>query len=145
MVVVGALFVVGCTSADEPAGTGGPSSSEPTEPTESAPTPSLSVSGVPAPSSAAPAPGDPGAILPAELLERVLADAASRTGLPRAQVNVTNAVRQSWNDGALGCPEPGMVYVQVVSEGYQIMVSAGDQILDYRTSDRGVLKVCGKG
>jgi hypothetical protein len=81
--------------------------------------------------------------VPADLLELVLNDAASRGGVARSAVQVLSAEGQTWNNGALGCPEPGQAYIDVLIEGYQIMVSAGGRTLDYRTGTNNTFKLCG--
>jgi hypothetical protein len=30
-----------------------------------------------------------------------------------------------WNDGSLGCPEPGMMYTQALVNGYWLIIEAG--------------------
>jgi hypothetical protein len=155
LLIAGALFAVGCGSSAEPAGAGGQGAADPSDPTGTS-APSAPVT--PSASSLTPAPGsqqpslskplppppaaDPTTVVPADLLEKVLTDAASRTGVPRSAVSAVSAVAQTWNDGSLGCPEPGMAYTQVITDGYQIMVSAAGRTLDYRTSTQGAVKVC---
>lgn len=151
LLIAGALFAVGCGSTAEPGGVANQGTTEPTEPAGTSSSPTLAPSSqqpVPSGTVSVPQPpppqsGNPGAVVPADVLEKVLADAATRTGVAKSAVQVTSAQAQSWNDGSLGCREPGMEYIQVLTEGYQIMVSAGGQTLDYRTSDRGSFKVCG--
>ena len=155
MLIAGALLTVSCGSGQEPVDTGAQGSgtggtSDATEPAETT-TPPTTLSASPltptGPQTLPPPPppgGDPAATVPADLMEKVRADAAGRAGVAPSAVQVVSAQVQSWNDGSLGCPEPGMSYIQVMTEGYQIIVSAGGQTLDYRTSDRGAFKVCGK-
>lgn len=91
-------------------------------------------------------PTDGAPVLPPErLLGPVLADASKRTGLPTEELVVTNAWRRTWNDGSLGCPQPGMHYTQALVPGWQVIVAAGEQSLDYRLSDRGYFMVCAGG
>lgn len=152
MLIAGALFAVSCGSSAEPAGAGGQGAADPTESTgtsEESASPAPGSGLTPAPGSQQPGqslpppPGaDPAAIVPADVLEKVLTDAAGRTGVSRASVSAVSARAQTWNDGSLGCPEPGMAYTQVLTEGYQIMVSAAGRTLDYRTSSQGAVKLC---
>ena len=88
--------------------------------------------------------GDP--VLPPErLLASVRADASKRTGMPTEYLVVTNAWRRTWNDGSLGCPQPGMGYTQALVPGWQVIVAAGERSLDYHLSDRGAFIVCAGG
>lgn len=91
-------------------------------------------------------PTDGAPLLPPErLLAPVLADASKRTGLPTSELVVTHAWRRTWNDGSLGCPQPGMYYTQALVPGWQVIVAAGERSLDYRLSDRGFFIVCAGG
>jgi len=80
--------------------------------------------------------------IPGDLLNRIFADASERTGvLPDALV-VTRAEAVTWNDGSLGCPEPGMFYTMALVDGYQIVVDAAGKTLDYRVQSNGLFRLC---
>jgi len=82
---------------------GGPEPSvtpAPTRPVASAPI----VSTLP-PSTGAPVTGD----VPADVLAAILGDAADRTGVPEADIELVRADAMTWSDGSLDCPEPGML------------------------------------
>jgi hypothetical protein len=80
--------------------------------------------------------------IPGDLLNAILADASERTGIEPDALIVTRADAVTWNDGSLGCPEPGMFYTQALVDGYQIVLSAGDATLDYRAQSSGYFRVC---
>jgi len=82
---------------------------------------------------------------PASITDAVLADAAQRTGLERADLKVESAIAVTWADGSLGCPEPGMNYTMALVPGYRIRVRAGAQLLDYHASRRGYFVLCPDG
>ena len=71
-----------------------------------------------------------------------LDDAARRTGLPRDQLTVVNVEQVTWRDGALGCPEPGMMYTQALVMGYRITIAAAGKSLDYHADQRGRVLLC---
>lgn len=77
--------------------------------------------------------------------EAALADAARRTGLPVAQLQVTAAEAVTWRDGSLGCPEPGMAYTEALVPGYRVRISAGGREFDYHAGSRGSLLLCPAG
>jgi hypothetical protein len=79
---------------------------------------------------------------PEQLLTPVLADASERSGVPPAELVVNGAWRRTWSDGSLGCPRPGEFYTQALVPGWQVIVQAGDQELDYRLTDRGHFILC---
>lgn len=80
--------------------------------------------------------------IPSDLLNRILADAGERTGVAPDALVVTRAEAVTWNDGSLGCPEPGMFYTMALVDGYQIVVDAGGKTLDYRVQSSGLFRLC---
>lgn len=127
-----AVLVLACSSGG--GGSGGPSE------------PGSASTGPSAPSSDAPSVGaGPGADVPNDILQPILADAATQAGVQPADVAVVSAKAVQWSDGSLGCPQPGMMYTQALVEGYQIIVRAGDRELDYRVRGPGSFRICPAG
>lgn len=58
-----------------------------------------------------------------ELARRYL---ASRMGLSPDVIAVISAEAVVWPDSSLGCPQPGMAYLQVLTDGYRIILEAND-------------------
>lgn len=83
--------------------------------------------------------------VPQAILDPILADAAQRSSLDRGQLNVQLAAAVEWPDGSLGCPQPGMSYLQVIIPGYHVVVTAGAETYDYRVDDRGRFTLCPGG
>jgi len=79
------------------------------------------------------------------ITEAVLEDAATRTGIARANLKVEGAIAVTWPDGSLGCPQPGMNYTMALVPGYRIKLRAGAQVLDYHASRRGYFVLCPAG
>ena len=48
----------------------------------------------------------------------------------------------TWPSGALGCPEPGMLYTQALVPGYQVILDVGGKKLDYRAGESGAVRLC---
>ena len=80
--------------------------------------------------------------VPEELLDAILADAAQRSGAPAESLEVVTAAAVTWNDGSLGCPEPGMFYTQALVDGYQVVIDAGGEQLDFRVGSGGSFRIC---
>jgi hypothetical protein len=76
------------------------------------------------------------------IVEPVRADAATRAGVDPATVEVVTADATEWNDGSLGCPEPGMVYTQAIVSGWHVVVRAGGREYDYRVTGPGRFRLC---
>jgi len=51
-------------------------------------------------------------------IELAIADAAERFGVDPMEVAVAGALRVTWSNGAIGCPEDGMMYTEALVEGY---------------------------
>jgi hypothetical protein len=78
--------------------------------------------------------------LPRELRRVVVADAARRFGVAESGVVLTRAERVTWNDGSLGCPQPGMNYSQALMPGYRVVARTAEQELTYHTDElRGAI------
>ena len=80
--------------------------------------------------------------VPAEILEAIIADVLERSGAQQDAVQVTRAESVVWNDGALGCPQPGEMYTQVLINGYHVVLEVEGVVYDYRVSDKGSFKLC---
>src|SRR5207253_10891697 len=76
------------------------------------------------------------------VVDAALNDAASHLGTTRDQLHVEQVESREWPDSALGCPQPGVMYAQVVTPGFLIVISAGGKRLEYHTDSRGTVKLC---
>ena len=63
-------------------------------------------------------------------------DLAKRLGLDPAEIAFIEYRDVVWPDGGLGCPRPGMVYVQVTVDGYAIRLGAGKRVYQYHGGGR---------
>jgi predicted small secreted protein len=93
------------------------------------------------PESAAPVIGE----IPEPLMAALLADVADRAGVDPEAIEVVRAENVTWNDGSLGCPEPGMNYTMALIDGYQVVLSAGGDEFDYRVTGDGAFRLCENG
>jgi hypothetical protein len=81
--------------------------------------------------------------MPREVRRAVVADAARRFRVPESAVVLTRAERLTWNDGSLGCPEPGRVYTQMLVPGFRVIAKTTEGELTYHTDSRGNAVTCG--
>ena len=56
---------------------------------------------------------------------RAIDDLARRKGADRSEVAVETVEEVAWRDSSLGCPQPGMMYAQVITPGYRIILRLG--------------------
>jgi hypothetical protein len=65
------------------------------------------------------------------------ADLAGRLGVPTSVIKVVSVTSATWPNGALGCPKPGILYSQIVTPGYRIILAVSGQRYEYH-SGRGI-------
>jgi hypothetical protein len=83
--------------------------------------------------------------IPKGILDPILKEAASLASVPREQLVVVRADAVVWNDGSLGCPEPGMEYTQALVNGYWVVISAIGKTYDFRVGRNGDFRLCPLG
>ena len=66
------------------------------------------------------------------ILDPILKEAAALAKVAREQLVIVRAEPVVWNDGSLGCPEPGMEYTQALVNGYWVVIEAAGQTYDFR-------------
>ena len=135
-VVIIALVLAACAGSP---GAGGPTDSLP-----STTGPTSTTAAVPIPPTLPSIPVEPPVTgeTPASILDPILDDAAGRTGVPVDDLVVVRSQFVEWPDGSLGCPEPGMLYPQVITDGYWVQVDADGESLDYRAGTSGHFRLC---
>jgi hypothetical protein len=70
------------------------------------------------------------------LVDFVTQDLATRLGITTADVEVLDAQAVVWPDGGLGCPTPGMAYIQVQVEGALVRLRVNQQVYEYHSGGR---------
>lgn len=103
----------------------------------------------PAPSSseAYPSPATPEAapvVAPGmeRLVEIARADLAKRLNLSEEEIEVLEARSVVWPDASLGCPQPGMLYIQILMEGGLIRLSVQGIAYEYHAGESGEPFLC---
>jgi hypothetical protein len=69
----------------------------------------------------------------APMAELARAALAVELGLPPADITVVAVEANEWRDSSLGCPKPGMNYLQVITPGYKVTLEAQGQRYVYHT------------
>jgi hypothetical protein len=96
------------------------------------PTPEATVVGAPTPAE------QPAAAFIARAQQRL---AAHRNIAPKA-VTLQATTTQTWPNAALGCPEAGKVYAQVITPGYRLDFAIDDQVYAVHTDSDGTMVLC---
>ncbi len=72
-------------------------------------------------------------------------DLASRVGVEVEEVRVKDFEAVEWRDSSLGCPEPGRMYLQVITPGYRVVLQAAGQSYEYHTNQGNRAVLCEQG
>lgn len=76
------------------------------------------------PPQAPPAAAPPSGGVLADLVEQAAQDLAQRLAVDRSQISLVGAGPVTWPDSSLGCPQPDMMYLMVLTPGYQVVLRA---------------------
>jgi hypothetical protein len=95
----------------------------------------------PTPTQAGPQPDRTATVLLA-LEAQARLELAQRFGLSEETVAVVSAEEVEWPDAALGCPQPGMAYAQVVTPGFRLTLEAAGQAYFVHADLRGNAVLC---
>ncbi|MCP4202220.1 MAG: hypothetical protein GY769_09820 [bacterium] len=82
--------------------------------------------------------------IPPELFAAARADCAARSGKSEEALQVVRAEVVTWRDGSLGCPEPGLMYIHALVEGYWLVFNDGERDYDYRAGRGGNFMYCAR-
>lgn len=58
------------------------------------------------------------------VVDRAIADLAEHLQVPASAITLVSFERVTWNDGSLGCPQPGMAYTQALVDGSRTVLEA---------------------
>jgi len=83
--------------------------------------------------------------VPEAILGPILNEAAKLANVPPQQLVIVRAEAVVWNDGSLGCPEPGIEYGQALVNGYWVLIKAAGQTYDFRVGGGGSFRLCPEG
>jgi len=72
-----------------------------------------------------------------EAVELARQDLAERAAVNDSEITTVEARQVTWANGAVGCPEEGMMYTQALVDGYFILLRAADQDWPYHAGRTG--------
>ncbi len=135
---------------------GGPPSTEPSYEAAASPTHlDATHEGAPAPTvesqrqeetkTSTPAPEATQAKLPPEaeqVVQLAREDLTRRLDLAPEEIQVVSVEAVDWPDTSLGCPQPGMMYAQVITPGFRVVLEAEGQTYEYHTDRSRAVVLC---
>lgn len=96
----------------------------------------------------APAPGRPGLTGSPQLgilIEAVRLNLSTEIDVPLGEITIVSTAPMTWPNAALGCPQEGMAYAEVLVEGALITLEAAGQQYTYHTSGTDSFVLCQDG
>jgi hypothetical protein len=92
---------------------------------------------------AAPTPAGSAADAAAQpLVDRARQDLAQQLSLKAEDITPVGVEEVEWRNSSLGCPRPGMNYLQVITPGYRIMLEAQGKRYEYHTDQSSRVVRC---
>ena len=76
------------------------------------------------------------------LIEKAKEHLAQRLAVSTNEISLVEAKSVMWPDSSLGCPQEGMVYTQVLTPGYLILLEHGGHTYEYHASSRDYVTTC---
>jgi hypothetical protein len=76
------------------------------------------------------------------LIEKAKTDLARRLSIPANDIVLMEATSVTWPDSSLGCPQEGMFYTQVLTDGYLIRLEANGKIYEYHANRDAHVFLC---
>ena len=70
------------------------------------------------------------------------AELAARLYVAETDIVLVSVQEMEWTDSSLGCPQPGQLYLQVITPGYRLVLRAGGNEHIYHTDTRGRVVLC---
>jgi hypothetical protein len=77
-----------------------------------------------------------------EAVSTAKADLVKRLGVTEEEIVVRSVEAVEWPDASLGCPQPGIIYAQVVTPGFRVILEANGQTYDYHTDTGRLVILC---
>lgn len=77
-----------------------------------------------------------------QVVPLVVSDLADRLEIAAEAVSVVEVEEVTWPDSSMGCPQPGYMYLQVITPGYRIVLEAQGQTYNYHTDSAGHFVLC---
>jgi len=69
-------------------------------------------------------------------------DVSRRLGLSPGEISVVSVEAVQWPDASLGCPQPGMMYAQVITPGFRVVLEAEGLTYVYHTDRSDQIVLC---
>ncbi len=69
-------------------------------------------------------------------------DVTKRLNLSSEEIRLSSVEAVDWRDASLGCPQPGMMYPQVITPGFRVVLEAQGETYVYHTDAGDHIVLC---
>ena len=76
------------------------------------------------------------------LVTSAIEDLAKRISTQEDEIQLKEAKDVVWSNSSLGCPQPGMVYADVLTPGYLILLNANNRDYEYHAGKNSDVFLC---
>ncbi len=76
------------------------------------------------------------------LIAKAKEDLAKRLSTSVDEIKLLEAKAVVWRDASLGCPKPGIDYIQVETGGYNVLLETGGKTYNYHTNKTNRIILC---
>jgi hypothetical protein len=76
------------------------------------------------------------------LVDKAKEDLAQRLSISASQINLVEARDVVWPNSSLGCPEKGMVYAEILTPGYLVVLESDGNTFEYHGGFGGDIIYC---
>ena len=76
------------------------------------------------------------------LIQKTKEDLAQQLSISTAQISLVEATEVEWSDSSLGCPQPDMAYLEVITPGYRILLQADTMLYEYHSNRDAYFVYC---
>ncbi len=78
------------------------------------------------------------------LVDMATANLAAKLGIEKTDIQVAEAGYVTWRDSSIGCPQPDMQYLQVITNGSRIVLKANGAVYNYHSGGSVPPSYCSK-
>ncbi len=77
-----------------------------------------------------------------EMVDLSIQALKEKFNIPADSVSVTEVTPMTWPDASLGCPKRGVLYIQTVTPGFQILLEANGHMFTFHTDEKSLTVLC---
>lgn len=77
-----------------------------------------------------------------DVAEQAMTALAEKLSIQKEQIALISVQSVVWSDSSLGCPQPDMNYLMVLTDGYRVVLAFNDEPYYYHANTRGYGVIC---